>query len=325
MPIIAVDKDLEALTMTIVTEHRVPVRRLWDAYADPRQLERFWGPPEWPATFLRHDMTPGGRSHYVMTGAGGESAGGYWEFVSVDAPRSFEVLDGFALADGTPNAELPVTRMIAVFDETAEGSRVTLTSHFGSLAELEQLLAMGVEEGFQLAVAQIDAVVADLASFAAERSAEARLLDDTRVRVARVIRGSVEQVWRAHHDAALLQRWMLGPDGWVMPVCEPATEVGQRYRYEWENAEGGERFGFVGELLEAQPPHRAVTTEQMIGMEGPGTVNELTLTAVEGGTLLSMVITYPSRELRDFVLGTGMVDGMESSYARLEAVALDAE
>jgi len=64
MPITSVHKDLEALTLTVVADFPVTVRRLWDAYADPRQIERFWGPPEWPATFYRHDMAPGGRSHY---------------------------------------------------------------------------------------------------------------------------------------------------------------------------------------------------------------------------------------------------------------------
>ena len=70
----------------------------------------------------------------------------------------------------------------------------------------------------------------------------------------------------------------------------------------------------------SEPPHRAVTTEAMIGMDFPGTLNELTLTAVEGGTLLSLVITYANAEMRDAVLATGMTGGMETSYARLEGL-----
>jgi uncharacterized protein YndB with AHSA1/START domain len=119
-----------------------------------------------------------------------------------------------------------------------------------------------------------------------------------------------------------MQRWLLGPDGWTMPVCQVATKVGERYRYEWEAADGSQRFGFEGELLESMPPHRAVTSEAMIGMEGPGTRNEMTLVAVPGGTLLAIVVTYPSREVRDMVLGTGMTGGMEASYARLEREVL---
>ncbi|MCO5201540.1 MAG: SRPBCC domain-containing protein [Chloroflexi bacterium] len=322
MPITSVVKDPTALTMTVVADFPVPVRRLWDAYADPRQLEKFWGPPEWPATFTRHDMTPGGRSAYHMTGPGGERSSGYWEFLAVDAPRSFEVRDGFALPDGSPNAEMPSMRMVYTFEATPAGSRLTTTTHFPSLSALEQLIAMGMEEGMRAAMGQIDAVVADLASFAAGRATEAQILGDTLLRVSRVIRGSVQQVWDAHHDPSLLQRWLLGPDGWTMPVCEVATSIGDTYRYEWQSGSGEESFGFTGELLESQPPHRAVTTEQMVGTDGPATVNEMTLTPVEGGTLLAIVITYPSAEVRDAILSTGMTDGMEASYARLESQVL---
>jgi uncharacterized protein YndB with AHSA1/START domain len=187
---------------------------------------------------------------------------------------------------------------------------------------MEQMVQMGMMEGTKSAMSQIDAVLADLASFAASRGAAAKLLNDTQVRVSRVIRGSVEQVWRAHHDAALMKRWMLGPDGWTMPVCEIATAVGGRYRYEWENAAQKQRFGFEGELLESAAPYRAVTTEQMIDTPGPSTRNELTLSPVPAGTLLSLVITYPSKEVRDMILGTGMTAGMETSYARLEREVL---
>lgn len=121
-----------------------------------------------------------------------------------------------------------------------------------------------------------------------------------------------------------MKRWLLGPDGWTMPVCEVATTPGGAYRYEWEKTDGSQRFGFEGELIESDPPYRAVTTERMIGMEGPGTTNVMTLVPVKEGTLLTIVITYPGREVRDLVLGTGMVGGMELSYARLEREVLKA-
>ena len=193
---------------------------------------------------------------------------------------------------------------------------------FTSTEALESLVAMGMVEGMSSALGQIDAVLQALASFAATRGTEAQLLSDTTVRISRVIRGSVEQVWRAHHDPALMQRWLLGPDGWTMPVCQVATQVGERYRYEWESVDGAQRFGFEGELLESAPPYRAVTTEQMIGMDGPGTRNELTLVQTPAGTLLSIVITYPSKELRDLILRSRMTTGMETSYARLEREVL---
>ncbi len=317
MPITSVEKDVDASTMTVVADFGVPVERLWDAYADPRKLERFWGPPEWPATFTRHDMSAGGRSDYAMTGPDGEQSRGYWEFVSVDAPHGFEVIDGFANADGSANTDMPTMRMMFPFEATKTGSRMTTTTYFGTAETLAQMLEMGMDEGMRSAMGQIDDVLADLASFAADRAVTAQILSDTQVRVSRVIRGTAEQVWRAHHEAALMKRWLLGPDGWTMPVCEVASKVGDTYRYEWAPVEGEGGFGFKGELLESTAPVRVVTTEHMIGME-PRTTNELTLTPVDGGTLLSLVITYPSAEVRDMVLATGMTDGMETSYARLE-------
>lgn len=327
MPVKSLNTDPEALTMRCVAEFDATLERVWDAYLDPGQIERFWGPPSWPATFLRHDAYPGGRTDYEMRGPDGESVTGYWEWVSVSPPAggaaSFEVIDGFAEPDGSPNEEMPSVRMTVAFESIAEGTRLTATSHFASPEQLEQLLEMGAEEGTREAMGQIDDVLADLTSFARGRGTETHILSDTQVRITRLIRGSIEQIWRAHHEAELLQRWLLGPDGWRMPICEVAAEVGQSYRYEWAPTAGteGEPFGFTGELLESDPPHREVTTERMIGIEGPGTTNELTLTPLAEGTLLTVVITYPSAEIRDTVLGTGMVDGMEASYARMEELA----
>ena len=317
MPVISAEKDLDLLTITIVAEFAAPLRRLWDAYTDPRQIERFWGPPTYPATFLRHDAITGGRSVYKMTGP---EHYGCWEWTSVQAPDTFEVADSFADAKGEPNMDLPTTRMAFAFEAMDGGSRLVTTSRFASLEQLKQLLEMGMLEGTREAMSQIDTVLADLAAFAVDRTAEAQILSDTQVRVARVIRGSLEQVGRAHNDADIMRKWLLGPDGWTMPVCEIAAKAGDSYRYEWENQAGGDRFGFTGELLESEEPYRAVTTEAMIGMDFPATLNELTLTPVEGGTLLSLVITYANAEQRDAVLATGMTGGMETSYARLEGI-----
>lgn len=318
MPVTSVKRDLDALTLTIVADFAAPRQRVWEAYTDPRQIERFWGPPSYPATFTRHDAVVGGRSRYTMTGPDGDTHGGYWEWVAVDAPTSFEVVDGFSTDDGTPNADLPTMRAVFAFTATADGTRLTTITTFPSLAQLEQLLAMGMEDGTREAMAQIDDV---LASHAAGRAAEAQILSDTQVRISRVIRGTVEQVWRAHNDADLMTQWLLGPDGWTMPVCEIATTVGAAYRYEWEQeGDPATRFGFTGELLESAAPHRSVTTETMIGLDGPSTRNELTLTPVQDGTLLTLVITYPNAGTRDTILATGMTDGMETSYARLESV-----
>jgi uncharacterized protein YndB with AHSA1/START domain len=325
MPITSVSSDPATLTMTVRGEYPVPVERLWDAYADPRQLERFWGPVEWPARFTRHDMAVGGESHYYMTGPDGATSRGWFRFLRVEHCALLEVEDGFADDAGAVNTSMPSMRIAFRFESTPTGSRSTTVTTFPSIAAMEQLLQMGMMEGMQSAASQLDPMLQDLASFAVTRATDAQLLNDTQVRVSRVIRGTVEQVWRAHHEPALMQRWLLGPDGWTMPVCEVAARVGGRYRFEWEAADASQRFGFEGELLESAPPYREVTSEMMIGMDGTPTRNELTLTPVQGGTLLSLVITYPSKEMRDMILGTGMTTGMEASYARLEREVLSPE
>jgi uncharacterized protein YndB with AHSA1/START domain len=324
MPITSVTSDAAALTLTVVGEYPVPVERLWEAFADPRQLEKFWGPETWPATFTRHDMVTGGRAEYHMTGPDGDRAHGWWRFLAVEPRLRLEVEDGFAHEDGRPNESMPTVRMVFTFEPTDAGSRFTSVSSFPDLEAMERLLEIGMLEGLRSALGQMDAVLADLASFAADRTTAAQILDDRRVRITRVIRGTMEQVWRAHHEPSLLKRWLLGPDGWAMPVCEVASRVGESYRYEWEAEDGSSRFGFEGELLEAAPPRRAVTTERMIGVDGPGAVNELTLTPVGAGTLMTLLITYPNAEVRDAVLGSGMTDGMERSYVRLEEEVLAA-
>ena len=324
MPITQVTQDPDSLTLTVVGEYPVSRRRLWQAWVDPRQLEQFWGPPTWPATFTRHEVFPGGRSHYFMRGPDGTVSPGYWEFISVQQGHFFEVINGFAHEDETIDADQPTMRMSIQFDGDTTSSRFIATTSYDSLAAMEQMVAMGMAEGMREAVSQMDAVLADLAGFSAELPARAQLLGPRKVRISRVIDGPVEMVWRAHHEPDLLRTWLLGPDGWRMTVCEVATEAGQSYRYEWANDNGEPGFGFTGELLTMTAPFHEVTTEQMIGVPGEPSRNELTLSPFGQGTLLTLVITYPSQEVRDMVLGTGMTEGMETSYRRLEQEVLEA-
>ncbi len=109
MTVTTVNKDPEGLTMALTAELDASVERAWQLWADPRQLERWWGPPSHPATFIDHDLTPGRRATYFMTGPDGEKYHGWWEILAVDAPRRLEVRDGFADENGTPNDEMPTT------------------------------------------------------------------------------------------------------------------------------------------------------------------------------------------------------------------------
>jgi uncharacterized protein YndB with AHSA1/START domain len=161
MPVQSVTSDRDALSLTVIGEYPVSVERLWEAYADPRQLERFWGPEEWPATFARHDMKEGGRSEYHMTGPDGATSRGWWRFLAVEPQRRFEVEDGFANEDGSPNENMPSMRMVFTFESTPTGSRFTGVTHFTSLESMEELVKMGMIEGMQSALGQLDAVLAE--------------------------------------------------------------------------------------------------------------------------------------------------------------------
>lgn len=161
MPIVRVDKDLEALTMTVVADYDAPVERVWQLYADPRQLERFWGPPSWPATVVDHDLRPGGRVSYFMTGPDGERSAGYWDVLEVETPRRFVVVDGFADDVGRPNTDMPTTRMELELSDHTDGTLMTMVSTFASVDAMEKLIEMGMEDGMREAMGQIDAVLAD--------------------------------------------------------------------------------------------------------------------------------------------------------------------
>jgi uncharacterized protein YndB with AHSA1/START domain len=135
---------------------------VWRLWADPRQLERWWGPPTYPATFTKHDLAPGSRVEYHMTGPDGDQPRGYWDIVGADAPRSLVFLDGFANDDGTPNTDLPITESRVTIEEVGDGrTRMSIESTYPSREAMERILAMGVEEGLTEAVGQIDAILAE--------------------------------------------------------------------------------------------------------------------------------------------------------------------
>jgi uncharacterized protein YndB with AHSA1/START domain len=162
MTVTAVRKDARALTMTSEAEFNASPERVWQLWADPRQLERWWGPPTYPATVTRHDLRPGGRVEYYMTGPSGDQHGGYWNVVRTDAPHSLIFRDGFTNEDGTPNNDLPRTESRVTISDIGHGrTRMTIESIFPSAEAMEQLVAMGMEEGLKEAIGQIDAILAE--------------------------------------------------------------------------------------------------------------------------------------------------------------------
>ena len=135
--------------------------RVWQLWADPRQLERWWGPPSYPATVDVHDLRPVGRVEYHMTGPEGDQHRGFWDVDEVEAPHRLVFRDGFANKDGTPNTELPMTTERVTIQEIGGGkTQMLIESQFPTVDAMEQLAARW-EEGRTRAVAQIEAILAE--------------------------------------------------------------------------------------------------------------------------------------------------------------------
>jgi len=161
MPVTDVTHDLDTRTLVITAEFAAPKERIWQVYADARQIEQVFGPPGFPATFEQHEVTPGGRSHYFMTSPEGEKYYGYWQITSVDEPDGLSFEDGFALDETyAPNEELPVSKNTYRFESIDGGTRATFTSCYDTAEALEKVLEMGVVEGATTAINQVDDLVA---------------------------------------------------------------------------------------------------------------------------------------------------------------------
>ncbi|MEU3664040.1 SRPBCC domain-containing protein [Streptomyces sp. NPDC032940] len=161
MTITSLDKDVDRLTLTLVADFAAPVERVWQLWADPRRLERWWGPPTYPATVEKHELSPGGDVTYFMTGPDGERYRGWWRVTSVEAPTSLEFTDGFADQDGVPSTTMPTMAVRVRLGEHGVGTRMEMRSVFDSAAEMEQLADMGMVEGLRQAAGQMDALLAD--------------------------------------------------------------------------------------------------------------------------------------------------------------------
>ena len=161
MTVTNVRKDPEALSMRVTAELDATPERAWQLWADPRQLERWWGPPTYPATVFDHDLTPGGRVTYAMTGPEGDTARGWWEVLAVEPPHRLELRDGFADAQGRPDDSMPTMDMVFTLSERDGGGTVlAIETRFPSKEAMERLVSMGMDEGMADALGQIDAILA---------------------------------------------------------------------------------------------------------------------------------------------------------------------
>ena len=158
MPVTDVEKNLATLTLTITARFDADAQRLWDLWADPRQLERWWGPPSHSSTFVEHELTPGARTSYFMTGPDGHKHHGHWRIEEADPPHRLRIKDDEVDADGNPEDGGPsaMTITIAEADGTAT---MTIETHFADRAAMEQTVEMGFEEGMLEMLKQVDSLL----------------------------------------------------------------------------------------------------------------------------------------------------------------------
>jgi uncharacterized protein YndB with AHSA1/START domain len=154
----SVEKDFDSLSLTLIADFAAPVERVWELWADPRRLERWWGPPAYPATVEHHDLTPGGGVTYFMTGPGGERIRGWWRVTAVESPTALDFQDGFADQHGTP-IESPVTTVKMRLSEHDGGTRMVLSFTFESREHMEQLERRGAFAVFPQSVGQMDVLL----------------------------------------------------------------------------------------------------------------------------------------------------------------------
>ena len=170
MTVTDVQQDPTTLTLTIRSEYTSPIDRVWQMWADPRKLERWWGPPTFPATVTEHNLTTGGRVVYFMTSPEGDRHFGWSEFKAVDAPTSLRFEDGFGDETGAPIPDMPVSSIavdLADSDsdsgsesDSGSGTTMTIATTFPSAEAMDQMISMGMAEGMALALGQIDDLLA---------------------------------------------------------------------------------------------------------------------------------------------------------------------
>jgi uncharacterized protein YndB with AHSA1/START domain len=159
LSVTSVDRDYDNLTVALVAEFDASIDQVWELWSDPRKLERWWGPPGYPATVEAHDLTPSGQVKYLMTGPDGDTHHGVWMVTAVDPPSSLEFTDAFAEADGTPIADMPVSTIRVRLVDREGGTRMEMRAKFESREDMDKWVRTGSVEGLQEAVGQIDSLL----------------------------------------------------------------------------------------------------------------------------------------------------------------------
>ncbi|MGB8196232.1 MAG: SRPBCC domain-containing protein [Acidimicrobiales bacterium] len=159
MTVIEAITDDTALSLRVTAQFAASPEKVWEVWENPRLLERWWGPPTWPATFTRHDFVVGGESRYYMTGPDGDKSMGYWKMRVIDEPRRLEFANGLAGDDGEPSPDIAPMGGFVTLEAVDGGTRMTVLSTFDDEEHMRAMIERGMSEGMQQALGQIDALL----------------------------------------------------------------------------------------------------------------------------------------------------------------------
>jgi uncharacterized protein YndB with AHSA1/START domain len=159
MTVTSVDTDYDSLTITLVADFDASIDQVWELWSDPRKLERWWGPPGFPATVEKHDLSPGGEVTYRMTGPEGDRHHGVWRVTAIDPPASLEFTDAFADSGGAPLEDSPVSEISVRLLEHEGGTRMEIRMTFETRDDMQRIVDMGTVEGLKQGVGQMDGLL----------------------------------------------------------------------------------------------------------------------------------------------------------------------
>jgi uncharacterized protein YndB with AHSA1/START domain len=297
--------DTAGREITFTRRFEAPRDLVFRAWTEPEHLKRWWGPRGFSLPVCTIDLRPGGAWHYLMTDDSGQGGWGKAIYDEIDRPRRLVFNDAFSDEEG--NIVPPVSHTTVTFEENGGATLVTIHTVYGTAAELDTVIQMGMEPGMNQT---LDRLAEELASAGA---------DGREIRMARLIDAPRERVFEAWTKPEHMAAWW-GPRAYTLVTCEMDLRPGGSYRFVQRDA-AGEEYPFKGVYREVSPPDRLVFT-QIFDVE-PFSASEavatVTLTEHDGRTLLTGAIRFPTAEDRDGAATSDMQSGMAESYDRLAA------
>lgn len=291
-----------------------PRALVFKAWTDPAHIGQWWGPRGFTTTTYAMDAKPGGVWRFCMHGPDGVDYENRFTFLEIVEPGRIVYKHGGGKESDPDHFQGTVT-----FEDQGGKTRLTMRMLFPTAAARDAAVEKyGAVEGLDQTLDRLGEYAANLAGQGRPGLTVTLPTDtDREIVVTRGFDAPRRLVFEAWTSPEHLPRWLLGPGGWTMPVCEVDLRPGGAWHFVWRGPEGAE-MAMRGVYREIVPPDRIVSADSW-GGDWPETLNTLTLDEEGGKTTVTQRVLYPSKEARDAALGTGMTGGMSESFHRLDA------